>query len=98
MQIKSLLSEDNIPSHYYNILSDLKEPLPPVLHPGTKEPVGPDDLSPLFPMELIKQEVSTDPQIIIPDQVRDIYRLYRHTPLDRARSLGEAVGATGKVF
>ena len=98
MQIKSLLSEDNIPSHYYNILSDLKEPLPPVLHPGTKEPVGPDDLSPLFPMELIKQEVSTDPQIIIPDQVRDIYRLYRPTPLYRARSLEKALKTPAKIF
>jgi tryptophan synthase beta chain len=76
----------------------LKEPLPPVLHPGTKEPVGPDDLSPLFPMELIKQEVSTDPQIIIPDQVRDIYRLYRPTPLYRARSLEKALKTPAKIF
>ena len=68
------------------------------LHPGTKEPVGPDDLSPLFPMELIKQEVSTDPQIIIPDQVRDIYRLYRPTPLYRARSLEKALGTPAKIF
>ena len=98
MNIKTLLSEDSLPKNYYNILSDLKDPLPPVLHPGTKQPVGPEDLSPLFPMELIKQEVSSEPEIVIPDDVRDIYRLYRPTPLFRAASLEKALGTPAKIF
>lgn len=98
MNIKTLLSEDSLPTNYYNILSDLKDPLPPVLHPGTKQPVGPEDLSPLFPMELIKQEVSSEPEIVIPDDVRDIYRLYRPTPLFRAASLEKALGTPAKIF
>ena len=72
MNIKTILSEDSIPENFYNIGADLVESLSPVLHPGTKEPVGPDDLSPLFPMELIGQEVSQDRYITIPDEVRDI--------------------------
>ena len=98
MNIKTLLSENSLPTNYYNILSDLKDPLPPVLHPGTKQPVGPEDLSPLFPMELIKQEVSSEPEIVIPDDVRDIYRLYRPTPLFRAASLEKALGTPAKIF
>ena len=78
-----LLYEKN----YYNIIADLPTSIPPVLHPGTKNPVGPEDLSPLFPMELIKQEVSNSRFIEIPDEVIDIYNLYRPTPLYRARSL-----------
>ena len=98
MKIKTILSEDSIPENYYNIAADLVEPLSPVLHPGTKEPVGPDDLSPMFPMELIGQEVSQDRYITIPDEIRDIYRLYRPTPLFRARSLEKALDTPAKIF
>ena len=96
--IKTILSEDSIPENYYNIAADLTEPLSPVLHPGTKEPVGPDDLSPMFPMELIGQEVSQDRYITIPDEIRDIYRLYRPTPLFRAKSLEKALDTPAKIF
>ena len=98
MKIKTTLTEDSIPENYYNIVADLKEPLAPVLHPGTKEPVGPDDLSPMFPMELIGQEVSQDRYITIPDEIRDIYRLYRPTPLHRARSLEKALNTPAKIY
>ena len=98
MKIKTILSEDSIPEYYYNIAADLAEPLSPVLHPGTKEPVGPDDLSPMFPMELIGQEVSQDRYITIPDEIRDIYRLYRPTPLFRARSLEKALDTSAKIY
>jgi len=98
MKIKTILSEDSIPENYYNIAADLVEPLSPVLHPGTKEPVGPDDLSPMFPMQLIGQEVSQDRYITIPDEIRDIYRLYRPTPLYRARSLEKALDTPAKIF
>ena len=77
MNIKTLLSENELPRSYYNIISDLPTSIPPVLHPGTKKPVGPEDLSPLFPLELIKQEVSNSRFIEIPDEVIDIYKLYR---------------------
>jgi tryptophan synthase beta chain len=86
-QIQFPLPESAIPTHWVNLLPDLPgEPLPP-LHPGTKEPLGPEDLAPLFPMALIGQEVSVEPEIEIPDEVRDIYRLWRPTPLMRARRL-----------
>ena len=81
MIIKTQLSEKEMPTNFYNISADLKEPLPPVLHPGRKDPVGPDDLSPLFPMELIGQEVSQDRYIEIPEEVQNIYKLYRPSPL-----------------
>ena len=90
-QIKFTLAEDQIPTHWINLLPDLPgDPLPP-LNPGTKEPAGPDDLTPIFPMELIGQEVSPEPQIEIPEAVRDAYKLWRPTPLYRARRL-EAAG------
>ena len=97
---KYLLSESDIPRSWYNVLPDLPEPLPPVLHPGTKQPVGPEDLAPLFPMEVIKQEVSSDREIEIPDPVRDIYRLWRPTPLYRAHGLERELNLPGyvKVF
>ena len=98
MNIKTILQESNLPTQYYNIAADLKEPLPPVLHPGTKQPVGPDDLSPLFPMELIGQEVSTEREIDIPEEVREIYKLYRPTPLYRARSLEKVLDTPAKIF
>lgn len=84
---KILLSEADIPQAWYNIQPDLPGPLPPVIHPGTLQPIGPDDLAPLFPMALIAQEVSQERWIEIPEPVRDIYRLWRPTPLFRARRL-----------
>jgi tryptophan synthase beta chain len=89
---KYLLGEDRIPHAWYNIIADLPSPPPPVLHPGTGKPVGPDDLSPLFPMALIGQEVSGERHIEIPKPVRDIYRMWRPTPLYRARRLEKAAG------
>jgi tryptophan synthase beta chain len=88
---KFLLGENDIPGAWYNIAADLKTPLPPVLHPGTGQPIGPADLAPLFPMEVIKQEVATDQYIPIPEEVLDIYRLWRPTPLYRAHRLEKAL-------
>jgi len=96
--VKYLLDESKIPTAWYNIQADLPEPLPPVLHPGTGNPIGPDDLAPLFPMELIGQEVSTDRYIDIPQPVRDIYRQWRPTPLYRARRLEEALQTPARIY
>ena len=98
MIIKTQLSEKEMPTNFYNISADLKEPLPPVLHPGRKDPVGPDDLSPLFPMELIGQEVSQDRYIEIPEEVQNIYKLYRPSPLYRARNLEKVLDTPAKIF
>ncbi len=95
---KYLLDEDRIPTHWYNLIPDLPSPPPPPLHPGTHQPVGPDDLAPLFPMALILQEVSGDSRIEIPDEVRDVYRLWRPTPLYRARRLEQALGTPAKLY
>jgi tryptophan synthase beta chain len=95
---KFLLDEKDIPTRWYNIQADLKTPAPPVLHPGTKEPIGPQDLMPLFPMELIKQEVSQQRWIEIPDEVRDVYRLWRPSPLFRARRLEQALGTPARIY
>ncbi|MBU0533173.1 MAG: TrpB-like pyridoxal phosphate-dependent enzyme [Candidatus Omnitrophica bacterium] len=95
---KFLLDEKDIPTKWYNIQADLPQPLPPVLHPGTGKPITPDDLAPLFPMELIKQEVSTERWIEIPEEVRDIYRLWRPTTLFRAHRLEKALGTPAKIF
>src|ERR1019366_7754891 len=84
---KFLLSEDQIPRAWYNIVADLPIPPAAVLHPGTGQPIGPADLAPLFPMALIGQEVSTEREIEIPGPVRDAYRLYRPSPLFRAHRL-----------
>ncbi len=92
------LPQSAIPTRWYNIQADLPRPLPPVLHPGTKQPIGPDDLAPLFPMELIKQEVSTERFIDIPEEVREIYKLWRPTPLLRARRLEKALGTTARIY
>jgi tryptophan synthase beta chain len=73
-QTKFLLDERDLPTRWYNIQADLPQPLPPVIHPGTMQPIGPQDLAPLFPMELIKQEVSQERWIDIPEPVRDVYR------------------------
>ncbi len=97
-QIKYLPDESRIPKHWYNIQADLPKPMPPVLHPGTMKPVGPDDLAPLFPMALIMQEVTTEREIEIPEPVRDIYRVWRPAPLFRARRLEQVLGTPAKIF
>jgi tryptophan synthase beta chain len=97
-QVKYLLDEKEIPQYWYNIQADLPEPLPPSLHPGTKKPLTPEDLAPLFPMELIKQEVSTQRYIEIPDEIRSIYRLWRPTTLFRARRLEKALKTPAKIY
>lgn len=97
-ETKIILSEKQIPEKWYNIQADLPEPLPPVLHPGTRKPICPADLAPLFPMELIKQEVSTEKWVTIPDEVREIYRLWRPSPLIRARRLEKALGTPAKIY
>jgi tryptophan synthase beta chain len=84
-RVKFVLGEREIPTHWVNLMPDLPGDAPPPLHPGTKEPAGPDDLLPLFPLALIHQEVSSEPMVEIPEQVRDVYRLWRPTPLYRAR-------------
>jgi tryptophan synthase beta chain len=96
--VKYFLSDDKIPTHWYNIQADLPTPLLPPLHPGTKQPLSPADLAPLFPMELIKQEVSTDRYIEIPDEVRDVYRQWRVTPLYRARRLEKLLDTPAKIY
>jgi len=95
---KYLLDESQLPRSWYNIAADLPQPAPPVLHPGTLQPIGPDDLLPLFPLELIKQEVSTEREIEIPEPVRDIYRLWRPAPLYRAHRLEKLLGTPAKIF
>ena len=80
------------------LVADLPKPLPPVLHPGTKQPIGPADLEPLFPMELIMQEVSAERYIDIPEPVRDIYRMWRPSPLIRARRLEQKLGTPAKIY
>src|SRR3954452_1677447 len=97
-QTKFLLDESQLPRRWYNVVSDMPNPPRPVLHPGTGEPVGPDDLSPLFPMELILQEVSEEPEVAIPEEILDIYSLWRPTPLFRARRLEDAVGTRSRIF
>jgi tryptophan synthase beta chain len=98
MTTKYLLREDQIPRHWYNILADAKSPPAPVLHPGTKKPVGPDDLAPLFPMALIEQEMSSQREIPIPDEVRDVLAQWRPTPLFRAHRLEKAIGTRSHIY
>src|SRR5919199_1255982 len=97
-QTKFLLDESQLPRRWYNVRADMPNPPQPVLHPGTGQPVGPDDLAPLFPMELILQEVSEEPEVEIPEEVLDIYTLWRPTPLYRARRLEQAVGTRSRIF
>jgi tryptophan synthase beta chain len=97
-QTKIMLSESDLPRDWYNIQADLPFDLPPVLHPGRMGPVGPDDLAPLFPMDLILQEVSKERWIEIPEPVREIYRLWRPTPLYRARRLEQALQTPAKIY
>jgi tryptophan synthase beta chain len=96
--IKYLLPEEQIPKTWYNIAADLPEAQNPVLHPGTGQPIGPEDLAPLFPMALIGQEVSTDREIEIPDPVRDVYKQWRCTPLFRARRLEAELDTPAKIY
>jgi tryptophan synthase beta chain len=96
--VKYTLHESDLPEAWYNIAADLPEPPPPVLHPGTGEPVGPDDLAPLFPLEIILQEVSTERRIEIPEEVRDVYRQWRPTPLYRARRLERALETPARIY
>jgi tryptophan synthase beta chain len=95
---KYVLDEKDIPTKWYNIQADFKTPAPPVLHPATGKPIGPADLAPLFPMELIKQEVSRERWIDIPDEVRDVLRLWRPSPLYRARRLEKALGTPAHIY
>src|SRR5213593_5179760 len=95
---KFLLDEKDIPTKWYNIQADFKSPAPPVLHPGTGQPIGPADLAPLFPMELIKQEVSSERMIEIPAEVRAVYQQWRPTPLFRARRLEQALDTPAKIY
>src|SRR3954471_14530875 len=97
-QTKIVLDESELPTRWYNLLADLPVPPPPVLHPGTLAPVGPDDLAPLFPMELIGQEVTTDRYVDIPGAVLDVYRLWRPSPLYRARRLEEALDTPARIY
>jgi tryptophan synthase beta chain len=97
-QIKFTLSESDLPKRWYNINADMPVPPNPVLHPATMEPVTPDFLSVLFPMELILQEISTDQYIDIPEEIRDVYKLYRPTPLLRAARLEKALGTPAHIY
>jgi len=95
---KYQLDEEQMPRAWYNIQADLPVALPPVLHPGTLQPIGPADLAPLFPMDLILQEVSTEREIEIPEPVREVYKLWRPSPLYRAHRLEKALGTPAKIF
>jgi tryptophan synthase beta chain len=95
---KFVLNESALPTRWYNIQADLPKPLLPYLHPGTMQPIGPEDLAPLFPMELILQEVSQDRYIDIPHEILEIYRLWRPTPLYRAHGLEAAIGTSSRIF
>src|SRR5574337_168850 len=95
---KIVLDESEIPTHWYNLVPDLPHPPAPVLHPGTGQPIGPADLAPLFPMALIGQEVSQEPRIEIPGPAREIYRMWRPTPLYRARALEKKLGTNARIF
>ena len=97
-QTKFILGEEDLPTRWYNIQADLPEPLPPVIHPGRMDPVTPDDLAPIFPMELIMQEVSQEPWIEIPEPVRDVYRLWRPTPMYRARRWEKALDTPARIY
>jgi len=95
---KIVLSEKDIPTKWYNVAADMPNKPGPPLHPGTKQPIGPEDLAPLFPMPLIEQEVSQDRWIDIPDEILDVLSLWRPTPLYRARSLEKALKTPAKIF
>ena len=96
--VKFSLNETDIPKNWYNIMADLPSPPPPVLHPGTKQPIGPEDLAPLFPMAVIQQEVSVEREVEIPEPVRDVYRQWRPSPLYRARRLEQALATPARIY
>ena len=96
--VKFTLPEERIPKRWYNIAADLPMPMAPVLHPGTGQPIGPDDLAPLFPMSLIAQEVSTEREIEIPEPVRAVYRSWRPSPLFRARRLERVLDTPARLY
>lgn len=98
MTTKIILPESEMPTHWYNVVPDLPTPPPPVLHPGTHQPVGPDDLSPLFPMDLILQEVATERFVEIPEEVLEVYRLWRPSPLYRAHGLEKLIGGPARIY
>jgi tryptophan synthase beta chain len=95
---KFILDESQIPTQWYNIAPDLPAPAPPPLHPGTLQPVGPDDLAPLFPMELIRQEVTGESYVDIPGEVIDVYKLWRPTPLFRAHRLEKLLNTPARIY
>src|ERR1700692_1589452 len=96
--MRYVLADDRLPPAWFNGVPHLPEPLAPPLHPGTREPVGPDDLAPLFPMALIGQEVSAAPWIAIPGEVLDVLRSWRPTPLVRAMRLDEALQTPARIY
>ncbi len=98
MQTKILLDEEQMPKKWYNVQADLKSPLDPPLHPKTRKPIGPEDLSAIFPMELIRQEVTTDRHIAIPEEVQDVMRLWRPSPLYRAHRLEKFLKTPAKIY
>ncbi|MDO9547363.1 MAG: TrpB-like pyridoxal phosphate-dependent enzyme [Candidatus Marinimicrobia bacterium] len=97
-QTKYILDEKQMPTSWYNIQADLPEPLPPPLHPGTHQPLGPEDLAPLFPMELIRQEMSQERYIEIPEELQDIFKLWRPTTLYRAHRLEKALDTPARIY
>ncbi len=96
--LRYVLAEDQTPKFWYNIVADLPSPPPPVLHPGTHQPLGPGDLAPLFPMSLILQEMTAERHVEIPEPVRDVYRQWRPSPLHRARRLEQALGTPARIY
>ena len=98
MATKIILPEADMPTHWYNISADLPVPFPPALHPGTHEPAGPGDFEAIFPMDLILQEVSTERFIEIPEEVQEVYRLWRPSPLYRAHGLEELIGGPARIY
>ncbi|MDQ4148644.1 MAG: pyridoxal-phosphate dependent enzyme, partial [Actinomycetota bacterium] len=92
------LEESQIPTAWFNVIPSMPTPPSPPIHPGTKQPIGPDDLAPLFPMGLIMQEVASDEWIDIPGEVLDLYRMYRPTPLIRARRLEQQLGTPARIY
>ena len=98
MERKIFLNESDIPTHWYNIVADMPNKPQPPLNPKTKQPAGPDDLSPIFPMGLIQQEVSAEQYIEIPDEVRDIYKIWRPSPMYRATGLEKMLDTPAKIY
>ena len=97
-QYRYVLPESELPTQWYNLVPDLPSPPPPPLHPGTLQPVGPDDLAPLFPMDLILQEVTTERYVDIPEEVQEVYKLWRPSPLHRAHRLEQALGTPAHIY